>query len=107
MICQFILRTASSFPCACTIYQVQEFFYCSGVETVDRTHLTVKLRHQVHRAFPVGIDQHAVDHQLFFRSEPLKKALQAADMIDGQLQGGQEMVTNVPRYSQKSIPKTA
>ena len=81
----------------CAVTKVQEFFYCPGAEAVDRTHLTVEFRHQVHRAFLIWIDQHTVDHQLFFRGEHLEKPFQAAHMIDGQLQGGQEAAALFPQ----------
>ena len=105
MICQFILRTASSFPYA--IIQPVELFDRSGAEFVDGCSFTLQLFHQVEGAVLVRVEDHLVHHKLLFRRQIGEQALNPADTVDDQLQGGQEMVTNVPRYSQKSIPKTA
>ena len=75
------------FPRSCAVTKVQELFYGCGAETVDRTHLTVELFHQVEGASLIGMDQHAVKHQLLFRGEETKQAFQTGDMIHGQLQG--------------------
>ena len=69
------------FPCSYAVTKVQELFYGCGAETVDGTHLTVELFHQVEGASLIGMDQHAVKHQLLFGREETKQALQAGDMI--------------------------
>ena len=66
---------------------MQELFYCTGTEAVDGAHLTVQLFHQVDGTALVWVDQHAVEHQLFLRRENAQQALQAGDMVHGQLQG--------------------
>ena len=77
----------SLFPRSCAVTKVQELFYCTGAEAVDGAHLTVELFHQVDGTALVWIDQHAVQHQLFFRREHIKQAFQTGDMIHCQLQG--------------------
>ena len=62
MICQFILRTASSFPCA--EIQPVELFDCSGAELIDGCSLTLQLFHQVEGAVLVRVQDHLIHYKL-------------------------------------------
>ena len=52
--------------------------------------------HQVEGAVLVGVNQHAVNNQLLFRSEEAKQAFQAGNVVHGQFQGFHQAVTFFP-----------